>query len=727
VFVLVVACIIQTIAGDVVNQSPSIAMFCGKNSMHRDLTTGEWQPDPEGNANCTQDKAELFLYCKKMYPTLNISNIVSENSKVTIGPWCSLNHNEKCKGHNHQVTPVKCLVGTYESPALKVAASCKFNHKHDSSICKSHDYWADQALTACKKQNMRLEDNYSMLQACDDPDQWHGVEYVCCPTTPVAAEKVVIKYAQDPLRNIMPILQGAGPVIIDQQQHPQASPVCSLPMLVGRCKAAFPRWYYNPQSGGCTQFVYGGCGGNGNNFETREECEQQCQVRTHSVKRDTIPVVEIKRDDVTTDDVCSLPKLTGPCRALFHKFYFNKVTKSCELFVYGGCGGNGNNFESEEECSDQCQGQAPSTTTLPPTTTTTEELIVEEEVDVITDDVTTDDVITDPDVENQQYLRARMEEDTWYSNQVSQVIADWGVENAAILKKWQLELEQKVQKDKLQKEFNRKIQELKETHDSNLERITTQHQTKMDAFIEEDRSKSYETFKQQIDVETPDSDMVLQSLELYLTSEKRGQDHIVTNFQVLFDDGEISDEDAEGMRGELQQKLNMIQSRAMETIALLNQHPQMKEEIQETIDQMFTSILPSQQLQLPTDDSDSDDTIDQGGLPPQKMEDPIIEQQPMHMAASAAAWDGTSGNFDRSEEGIIRWISICCGCVALVVILAALARYYQANKLHHSQFTKIQVDDHLTVEEKQLLQMQQNGYENPTYKFFEKQQQHPQA
>ena len=46
-----------------------------------------------------------------MYPELNITNIVSENTKVAIGPWCSLNHNkgQKCKGHKHQVTPIKCL------------------------------------------------------------------------------------------------------------------------------------------------------------------------------------------------------------------------------------------------------------------------------------------------------------------------------------------------------------------------------------------------------------------------------------------------------------------------------------------------------------------------------------------------------------------------------------------------------------------------------------------
>merc|ERR1711881_134044 len=99
-------------------------MFCGKNSMHKEISTGQWIPDASGNANCTQDKAEILLYCKKMYPSLNISNIVSESAKVTIGPWCSLNRKVgKCRGHKHSVVPIKCLVGDYESPALKVASS----------------------------------------------------------------------------------------------------------------------------------------------------------------------------------------------------------------------------------------------------------------------------------------------------------------------------------------------------------------------------------------------------------------------------------------------------------------------------------------------------------------------------------------------------------------------------------------------------------------------------
>jgi hypothetical protein len=52
--------------------------------------------------------------------------------------------------------------------------------------------------------------------------------------------------------------------------------ICSLPLEMGSCKAYFPRFFHNPETGVCESFIYGGCGGNENNFETFEECEAAC-------------------------------------------------------------------------------------------------------------------------------------------------------------------------------------------------------------------------------------------------------------------------------------------------------------------------------------------------------------------------------------------------------------------------------------------------------------------
>lgn len=51
---------------------------------------------------------------------------------------------------------------------------------------------------------------------------------------------------------------------------------CFLESDSGICLAHFTYWYYNHQTGSCSEFIYGGCGGNGNKFKTEEECMDKC-------------------------------------------------------------------------------------------------------------------------------------------------------------------------------------------------------------------------------------------------------------------------------------------------------------------------------------------------------------------------------------------------------------------------------------------------------------------
>ncbi|KAK0041839.1 serine protease inhibitor-1, partial [Biomphalaria pfeifferi] len=44
----------------------------------------------------------------------------------------------------------------------------------------------------------------------------------------------------------------------------------------GPCLAYFPRYFFNSKSGICEQFIYGGCRGNANRFQTKEACTQLC-------------------------------------------------------------------------------------------------------------------------------------------------------------------------------------------------------------------------------------------------------------------------------------------------------------------------------------------------------------------------------------------------------------------------------------------------------------------
>ncbi|KAI8492388.1 receptor antagonist [Branchiostoma belcheri] len=52
---------------------------------------------------------------------------------------------------------------------------------------------------------------------------------------------------------------------------------------------------------------------------------------------------------------CTFQPDAGPCRGFFRRFYYNIQTRSCQLFGYGGCLGNANNFRTVEDCENACQ------------------------------------------------------------------------------------------------------------------------------------------------------------------------------------------------------------------------------------------------------------------------------------------------------------------------------------------------------------------------------------
>jgi len=105
----------------------------------------------------------------------------------------------------------------------------------------------------------------------------------------------------------------------------------------GPCKGHYNRWSYVPKSGKCKQFVYGGCHGSSNNFQTEESCNEKC------------PHLKIPEPAL-----CSLPPETGRCKAHFTRWYYDPQAGKCLNFIYGGCNGNMNNFKSLAECSSVC-------------------------------------------------------------------------------------------------------------------------------------------------------------------------------------------------------------------------------------------------------------------------------------------------------------------------------------------------------------------------------------
>lgn len=54
------------------------------------------------------------------------------------------------------------------------------------------------------------------------------------------------------------------------------SAVCWARAESGPCHAMLERWFFIPEKGRCAPFLFGGCGGNRNNFESEEYCLAVC-------------------------------------------------------------------------------------------------------------------------------------------------------------------------------------------------------------------------------------------------------------------------------------------------------------------------------------------------------------------------------------------------------------------------------------------------------------------
>nr|XP_054928993.1 carboxypeptidase inhibitor SmCI-like [Dermacentor andersoni] len=143
--------------------------------------------------------------------------------------------------------------------------------------------------------------------------------------------------------------------ITDELMAAAANSVCRKPPHPGPCMGSFPRFYYDQKTNSCRLFLYGGCDSNGNNFESPIDCMRLC-----GSPKPGEPMPRRKEEAATNfEKQCGSKAEVGICKALLPRYWFNKETGECELFYYGGCGGNENRYLTQEKCEETCLDKKP--------------------------------------------------------------------------------------------------------------------------------------------------------------------------------------------------------------------------------------------------------------------------------------------------------------------------------------------------------------------------------
>ncbi|KAL8600030.1 hypothetical protein ACOMHN_039263 [Nucella lapillus] len=138
--------------------------------------------------------------------------------------------------------------------------------------------------------------------------------------------------------------------------------LCKLPSDAGPCSNWAIRYYFDQRVGHCRLFWYGGCEGNKNMFESMAKCDSSCYVLSDDKEATTTMASSpLRRSRFYADfpDVCLLEPERGSCSDYSIRWHFIPNDNQCRRFWYGGCQGNRNRFETEEECTAKCLRTGP--------------------------------------------------------------------------------------------------------------------------------------------------------------------------------------------------------------------------------------------------------------------------------------------------------------------------------------------------------------------------------
>ncbi|XP_037630186.1 amyloid-like protein 2 isoform X1 [Sebastes umbrosus] len=729
---------------------PQVAMFCGKLNMHVNIQTGRWEPDPSGTKSCVGTKEGVLQYCQEMYPELQITNVVEANQPIRIENWCK-KEKKVCKGHAHIVVPYKCLVGEFVSDVLLVPEKCKFFHKERMDMCVSHQQWHGVAKEACSKSSMVLH-SYGMLLPCGI-DKFHGTEYVCCPSSRgVESAPPSLPSQEDDEDEEVEDEEIDEADLDDDEDAVEDSETPADEQPTQKEELVDEDEDEDDEDEEEYHYVY-----------EDEEADKEDEYE----RKESNKMSESQDEDKTLQEVkavCTLEAETGPCRASMPRWHFDMSLRKCVRFIYGGCAGNRNNFDSEEYCMAVCKRL-----TMPPTPQPTDDVDIYFETPA-------------DDKEHSRFQRAKEQLEIRHRNRMERVRKEWEEADR------QAKNLPKAERQTLIQHFQAMVESLEEEAASEKQQLVETHLARVEAMLNDRRRLALENYLAALQADPPRPHRILQALRRYVRAENKDRQHTIRHYQHVL---AVDPEKAAQMKSQVMTHLRVIEERMNQSLSLLYKVPYVAEEIQDEIDellqeqkadmdQFLSSISESQpdvtvsseeSVEVPVSEgkpyrpfqvtslgsrsepegdlSDSPRAFKKGsamsGLDgligaeeriinsKPKISDNVVIDESLDVKEVVYSAERVSvmhddeletyrplgEDFSFGSSALIGLLVIAVAIATVIVISLVLLRKRQYGTISHGI---VEVDPMLTPEERHLSKMQNHGYENPTYKYLEQMQ-----
>ncbi|XP_006157767.1 amyloid-beta A4 protein isoform X4 [Tupaia chinensis] len=696
-------------------------MFCGKLNMHMNVQNGKWESDPSGTKTCIGTKEGILQYCQEVYPELQITNVVEANQPVTIQNWCKRGR-KQCKTHAHIVIPYRCLVGEFVSDALLVPDKCKFLHQERMDVCETHLHWHTVAKETCSEKSTNLHD-YGMLLPCGI-DKFRGVEFVCCPL----AEENDNMDSADAEEDDSDVWWGGADTDYADGSEDKVVEVAEEEE-VADVEEEEADDEEDDEDGDEAE-------------EEAEEPYEEATERTTSIATTTTTTTESVEEVVR--EVCSEQAETGPCQAMISRWYFDVTEGKCAPFFYGGCGGNRNNFDTEEYCMAVCGSVIPTTAASTP--------------DAV------DKYLETPGDENEHahFQKAKERLEAKHRERMSQVMREW--EEA----ERQAKNLPKADKKAVIQHFQEKVESLEQEAANERQQLVETHMARVEAMLNDRRRLALENYITALQAVPPRPRHVFNMLKKYVRAEQKDRQHTLKHFEHV---RMVDPKKAAQIRSQVMTHLRVIYERMNQFFFLYNV-PAVAEEIQDEVDELlqkeqnYSDDVLANMISEPRISYGNDalmpsltETKTTVELLPVNGEFSLDDLQPWHpfgvdsvpantenegsgltnikteeisevkMDAEFRHDSGYEVHHQKlvffaedvgSNKGAIIGLMVGGVVIATVIVITlVMLKKKQYTSIHHGV---VEVDAAVTPEERHLSKMQQNGYENPTYKFFEQMQ-----